>query len=327
MRKILCLIVLIGAFIGTSLVHAGSIGRQDFHNWDGDSGSCTFTRTTSGGYTITLNDVNSVADILMTHGGGVNYNRATVNSALTTIGSTDGVGMLFNPGTWSFSSGITIPGNIACLLPSGVTLQPAAGVTVWIEGSVIAGNYSVFDVAASGSSVILLGNALGGVVYDNWYGETTERIGFGKQPQGPYKYDFAGGGRFEGNLATESGTITGGILVENYTTSTTLSGQTLYGGFIGNLGAASEVTVTIPAAADGMNFMVSLRQNSQSSGASFFLVFNTADSINELPDFTSSTTALMLSGSTGEVKRTFTYAGPNRWEMTGVSGAVTYRNQ
>ena len=50
-------------------VTKGLIGEQDIHRWDGTS-SKTFTRASSTGGTLTLNDVGYEVDALISYGGG-----------------------------------------------------------------------------------------------------------------------------------------------------------------------------------------------------------------------------------------------------------------
>uniref|UniRef100_A0A6M3J2B2 Uncharacterized protein n=1 Tax=viral metagenome TaxID=1070528 RepID=A0A6M3J2B2_9ZZZZ len=341
-----------------NLCFAGSIGRQDLHNWDGTGGTSTFSRTTSGGYTVTLKDIGQVVDILMTHGGGVNYNRATINSALTAIGSTYNTAIIFDPGNWNITSGITITGNVTSIFPSGVTITPSAGATVWIVGPILAGNYPLFDTNASGSSVILTNAAVNGIVYQAWYG-TGNALGIGKVPDssGTYTVDvggninITGGVTFSGTITnanlpdpitipeirTET-TITGKIYTINLTgnpvaiaggkTGTTISGASCYGGWtksgtsaqIGN--ATTEVTAIMTSAVKGMSHVFRILQDTAQSGGTINVLFEAGDNIASQTAIIAGTSKYILSGTTNANKLILTSSGTSVWEVDEV-GAPT----
>ena len=125
-----------------------------------------------------------------------------------------------------------------------------------------------------------------------------------------------------------SGQITGTLPTHNVTSSETLSGTTLRGGFIGNYGATSAVTYTFAAAIKGMSCNVSLDQD-QTSGSTIWAVMNTADEIINQPNFNTSSGAgtgvscIKLSGATGAGSFTFKAVEDNVWRIY-EEGVVQY---
>jgi hypothetical protein len=118
----------------------GTIGEQDIHRWDGTS-DMDFTRDTSTGGTITLNDFGHEVDLLITYGAGKNYTLATLQSALTAIGSTNKVTLVLRPGTWAITDDITVTSNIHLKPAAGCKFTVSSGKTATIEGTVEAGPY------------------------------------------------------------------------------------------------------------------------------------------------------------------------------------------
>ena len=220
MRKILFITIVILLSWTTSFAATftkGLIGREDIHYWDGLSGDSKYNGTTSTGFSITLKDVGTEVNLLDAYGGNVNWNGTTISSAVLEIGRNNNVALVFDPGVWTVDTGITIYRNFILRFPSGASLYPMAGVTIWIAGPIDAGNYPIFDLSAgSGATVILIDRALEGIVYDRWFGDT-ENIGIGKKP-GAYKVDIAGNLRadsFTGTVPFSSLTGSAGDLVAN----------------------------------------------------------------------------------------------------------------
>jgi len=112
-------------------VTKGLIGEQDIHRWDGTS-SKTFTRASSTGGTLTLNDVGYEVDALISYGGGTSYTQATIEAALTAIGTVNKVTLLIRPGTWVISSNADWSAytNVTFKFVPGAILSYAANVTI-----------------------------------------------------------------------------------------------------------------------------------------------------------------------------------------------------
>lgn len=138
-------------------VTKGLLGKQDIHVWDGTS-TQTFSRSTSSGYSLTLNDLDWVgSDILASYGGNVNRNRATINSAATTVGTSDECVFWYSPGTWDITSNLDLSSykNIYHHFPKGAVLKPANGITVTLPDvahiKIDSISQQIFDLSAGGS--------------------------------------------------------------------------------------------------------------------------------------------------------------------------------
>ncbi len=132
------------AYGQTGIVTKGPIGEQDLSKWNGVTG--TFTRGTSTGGTSTLNKIGYEVDALMVYGGGVNYTSATIQSALTAIGTVNKVTLVLRPGTWLINPNLTIPANITLKIPAGAMLFIDLNCTLTINGKLDAGLYKIFDI-------------------------------------------------------------------------------------------------------------------------------------------------------------------------------------
>jgi hypothetical protein len=112
----------------------GQIGVQDQKQYDGQNK--TFTRDTSTGGSQTLLKPTSgtgAVDILAAYGSGTEYTLATLNSALSAIGS-NSAAILFTPGTWTITDDVTIPANVGIIPVVGAVLTVSAGKTLTING-------------------------------------------------------------------------------------------------------------------------------------------------------------------------------------------------
>jgi hypothetical protein len=134
------------------------IGSKDLRLWDGITR--TFSRLTSTGGTLTNNKLGSVVDILAVYGSHDTYTDATLQSAISSIGS-NVCTILFQPGTWTIANNVTIPSNISIMVPQGATLSVSTGKTLTISGTIIAGVYVIFDGAGTiaGSPILDFKNA------------------------------------------------------------------------------------------------------------------------------------------------------------------------
>lgn len=114
----------------------GKIGVQDSNGYDGVNQ--TFTRSTSTGGTQTLLSPSAgtgAVDILAVYGSGTNRTLATLNSAISSIGSNNAA-ILFSPGTWTITDDVTIPANIGIIPVVGAVLSVSAGKTLTINGDI-----------------------------------------------------------------------------------------------------------------------------------------------------------------------------------------------
>jgi len=99
---------------------------------------CTPSKTVSQGR------INGV-DILQVYGGGVIRSHATIDSALTAIGTTDKAVIWLSPGTWTISANVDWSSytNVTIEIPPGAVLSHGAH-TILIGGPLKAGLYQLF---------------------------------------------------------------------------------------------------------------------------------------------------------------------------------------
>lgn len=145
----------------SDILYTGKIGRQDMSNWGGTT-TKTFTRAKRGG-TETLTQVGAMVDVLAVYGAGTSYTAATLQAAISAVGSAS-CAFLLNPGTWTVDVDLTFPTNIVLVCPKGVTFSISSGKTL-TAGQVLAGTYQIF----SGSGTATL------TTYpqeDAWWGNT-----------------------------------------------------------------------------------------------------------------------------------------------------------
>ena len=146
----------IATIVFAATVTKGIIGKQDLALWYQTDSSKTFTRASSGGYTLTLHKMDWVGvDALAVYGGGVNANDTTLSSALTGIGTSADVKLFLAPTAWAIDDDLTITENITMVIPAGAVLTVASGKTLTIHGPVEVGSYQVF--AGSGDTKFGLG--------------------------------------------------------------------------------------------------------------------------------------------------------------------------
>jgi len=108
--------------------------------------------------------------------------------------------------------------------------------------------------------------------------------------------------------------------------STSLTGNTLYGGWIGNYDSTSAVTAALPAAKKGMACVFCLNQG-QASAQTMFVTFNPTDTVSGLSSwFSSGNSSVQLSGVTLGANMTLISWADTKWWVTGVSGH-SYRNR
>ncbi len=96
---------------------------------------------------------NYYIDALGEYGSGTVYTQATIESALTAIGTVNKVTLLLRPGNWVLTSDLTIPANITLKLPAGAIITIPTEKTLTINGPFEAGLYQVFDCVGTGKVV------------------------------------------------------------------------------------------------------------------------------------------------------------------------------
>jgi hypothetical protein len=111
---------------------------------------------------------NYYIDALGEYGSGTVYTQATIESALTAIGTVNKVALLLRPGNWVLTSDLTIPANITLKLPAGAIITIPTGKTLTINGPFEAGLYQVFDCVGTGA--VDFSAAIISEVYVEWWG-------------------------------------------------------------------------------------------------------------------------------------------------------------
>jgi len=144
------------------------IGAEDFNNWDGVTS--TFNRDTSTGGEITLRKVGYEVDALMVYGGGVTFTSATINSALTTIGTTNKVTLLLRPGSWAIATAQDWSAykNVTIKCPPGAYFTKSGTGSIAFGGPFEAGPYQVFSGFDAGD--VTFGVGVVKEFYPQWYG-------------------------------------------------------------------------------------------------------------------------------------------------------------
>jgi len=148
----------------------GQIGEQDIARFDG-TGTNTFSRETSTGATLTLTKFGCEVDAAVTYGAGVSYTGATIQSALTAIGTTTKTTLLLRPGTW------TVSANTDWSAYANVTFKFTPGAIISHGAYTLklpipeAGNYQIFD----GTGAITFNEGRGDILVP-WFPNTAAGI-------------------------------------------------------------------------------------------------------------------------------------------------------
>lgn len=99
-------------------------------------------------------------------------NHITLQDMLNTIGNTPRT-LVFSPAVWTLDDDVTIPENITCWFVQGAVIRPINGHKLTINGPIIAGDYTVFDVTTSD---IVLNNRAAINVNPRWFNATGDGI-------------------------------------------------------------------------------------------------------------------------------------------------------
>lgn len=126
----------------------GLIQRGDLALFDGRT--TVATRTDATGGTLTGLVVGDYVDVAQVYGGGTSLTSTTIAAAVARVGSAT-VCLSFVPGTWTITANTTIPSNISCHVPAGCVFSISSGITLTINGQVIAGAYQIFSGDGSAS--------------------------------------------------------------------------------------------------------------------------------------------------------------------------------
>lgn len=124
-------------------INKGLIAAEDVYLWPGTEATKTFTRESSGGHSLTLHAFGGEVDVLMVYGAGVNFTAATINAALTAVGTTYKRALVLRPGSWVLEDNVTIPANVTLVFCPGAIIT-TTGYTLTINGEIQAGHFQIF---------------------------------------------------------------------------------------------------------------------------------------------------------------------------------------
>lgn len=122
------------------------LGRQNMGWWDGISDK-RFSQQSDVGGPLTITKMGNYVDVLTVYGDGTDYSDAAITKAMNRIGTTEIVGLVLTPGTWSINNDITITSNLTLWCPPGCILNIALDKTLTINGPCLLGIYQVFSGA------------------------------------------------------------------------------------------------------------------------------------------------------------------------------------
>lgn len=139
-------------------VTKGLIGEQDVNHYDGING--TFSRKTSTGGTFTLSQIGTEVDVLMAYGNGSDYTDSSIQSAISTIGTTRKAVLVLRSGAWTIGNNLSLPSNLSFRIVPGATVTVSSGKTLTLASAkqIDIGPYYVDVFAGTGNVTITGGN-------------------------------------------------------------------------------------------------------------------------------------------------------------------------
>lgn len=150
----------------SDVITKGYIFKEDLSIWDG--ADLTGIRKTSTGGIQTLSKFDWVGlDVYYNQGART---TTALQNAINTIGSTNKRALWLSPGSWKVTSNLTIPSNIALILPPGSTIEISAGITLTINGYFDAPINQIFE---SGTGTVVFG--LTDRIYADWFGASRDK--------------------------------------------------------------------------------------------------------------------------------------------------------
>ena len=103
-------------------------------NWF-DGVNQTASRLDATGGTVTGLRVGDEVDILQLFGSGTNRGVATINNAITAVGSS-ACQFVFSTGTWTIDSDVTIPSTVSIHVTAGCVFNISSSITLTFSGPV-----------------------------------------------------------------------------------------------------------------------------------------------------------------------------------------------
>jgi hypothetical protein len=99
---------------------------------------------------------------------GAVFNGTTLQAAITAIGGASRT-LRIPPGAWSIASNLVVPATIKLFIDDGAILTVATGITLTINGDIVAGKCQIFDWVGTGA--IVFGAGAVDCVYPEWFGD------------------------------------------------------------------------------------------------------------------------------------------------------------
>jgi len=115
-----------------------------------------------------LHSFGEEVDVAQVYGGGTTMSDSSLSSAIQFIGTTRKAVLLLRPGAWTIAASVTVPSNLAVVIPYGAVLTVSSGKTLTFNGPFEAGSYQVF----SGTGSVLFGLNAADVIRVAWWDGT-----------------------------------------------------------------------------------------------------------------------------------------------------------
>lgn len=191
------------------------------------------------------------------------------------------------------------------------SVDDAGAVTFWATNILPTSGSSIYAIGESGPGYYVIYNSKSSVTGTETLDATKLT---GAVPAASIPDPITSG------VSSVNSPITGRAFVINMTSSETLSGNSLFGGVIGNYGATSEVTATAIPVTNGMNVFFQTRVH----GKKLFIKLDAIDSIwGADPGVTTGASAFLLDGGPASAWVLLNYCAPNAWCVSSVSAAYT----
>jgi hypothetical protein len=144
------------------------IGRNDIRWWDGATE--TYTRLTSTGGSLTLYKMGNDVDVLAVYGGYTSRTRATIQTALDRIGTTNKVALVLAPGDWEIDADLTIPANIMLAPSYGSRIVRLDGTSLTINSFFNPGRWQIFVDDSTNGDWVKFGAGSAEYFAPEWWG-------------------------------------------------------------------------------------------------------------------------------------------------------------
>lgn len=117
-----------------STITRAKLIRDDLSNYDGQNR--TVSRFDATGGTVSGLTIGDWVDVLQVFGSGTTRTAAIINSALTSLGTSNTVGLIFSTGTWTIDADVTVPSNLGVYISPACVFAISTGITLTFNGPV-----------------------------------------------------------------------------------------------------------------------------------------------------------------------------------------------